>query len=441
MWQVGIASGVAAVLLIWFVYDRMSTASANAIAGSGTIEAVQVDVASKVSGRIHALLVNDGDRVKAGQAVVRLETTDAQLVLDQARANLDAARAGLSLAQASYALQRDVNASGLGQARAQVTVSAARVPQSVALAGIQAQTVSSQIDAAGANVKAASAALETARATLAAAEADARSAQAGAQLSQSTLKRYLELFREGDISAQQYDQAHAAALSAQAQVGAALSRRDAAAKQLLAGEANLRSAHADLDLAIANQQTVAVKQLDVAASTAQLAQSQAALGGAQAQTHALEQRRADIGVASADVEQAGAALRIAQRQLDETTIRAPFDGVVLAHSVEVGDLVVQQTIVVTVSDIDHPYLDVYVSETDLARVKVGQPVDVRIDGAPGRVFNGKVTSIHTTAEFTPSNVQTKEQRADLVFRVRIDLPNPDGALKPGLPADAVIDAP
>ncbi|HLJ83524.1 MAG TPA: efflux RND transporter periplasmic adaptor subunit [Candidatus Eremiobacteraceae bacterium] len=441
VWQIGAAFVVVAAILAWAVHGRLAGASSNGIAGSGTIETIQVDVAAKVSGRIKALLVHDGDRVTAGQPIAQIETTDALLAVDQAKANLDAARAQLRLAQASYALQRDVNASGVSEARAQVATSAVRVPQSVELAAIQAQSVSSQVASADAHVRAASAALETARATLAEAGADVQSAQASAALAQANVKRERELYRQGDVSAQQYDVAHDAALSATAQVSAASSRRDAAAKQLVVGEADLRAAHADFDAALAGEQTIAVKQLDVAASNAQLDQSKAVLAGAQAQSHALDQRRADVAVAAANVEQAQAALGIALRGLSETTLHAPFGGVILAHSVEVGNLVVPGTSVLTVSDLDHPYLDVYVSEANLARVKIGQSVDVQVDGAPGRIFKGSVTSVHTTAEFTPSNVQTKEQRAELVFRVRIDLPNPDGALKPGLPADGVIDAP
>lgn len=436
-----VAIAVAAIAIIaGSLIVRSLHSVGSTIAGSGTIEAIQVDIASKVSGRIQSLLVHDGDRVKTGEAVARIDPADARLALSQARADLDAAKAHLSLAQASFALQRDVNASGIGQARAQVAASAAHVPQAIVLSGIEAQSVSSQIDAADANVRAAAAALDTSRATLAAADADVTSAQAAAQLAQATFKRNDQLFRAGDISALAYDQSRTAARTARDQAKATISRRDALAKQVIAAEANLRAAHANLDIAIASEQTVAVKQLDVTASSAQLEQSKAFLAGALAQTHALDQRQADVAAARAEVEQAQAAVGLAQRQFDETTLRAPFDGIVLSHSAEIGDLVVPQTPVITVADIDHPYLDVFVGETDLARVKIGQTVDVSVDGAPGRIFKGRVTSVGTKAEFTPSNVQTKEQRAELVFRVRIDLPNTDGTLKPGLPADGLIDA-
>jgi len=113
-------------------------------------------------------------------------------------------------------------------------------------------------------------------------------------------------------------------------------------------------------------------------------------------------------------------------------------GVVVAKNAEVGDLVGVGAPVVTVADLSQVYLRVFVSESDLARVKLGQPVDVRVDGFSGRTFRGTVDQINSSAEFTPRNVQTKEERVKLIFGVKVALPNPDGVLKPGLPADAVI---
>jgi HlyD family secretion protein len=113
-------------------------------------------------------------------------------------------------------------------------------------------------------------------------------------------------------------------------------------------------------------------------------------------------------------------------------------GVVVSRSVEVGDLVAAGAPVLTVADLTRPYLRVYVAETDLGRVKVGQPVEVRVDAFPDRVFRGAVAEISDRAEFTPGNVQTREERIKLVFAVKVELSNPDGVLKPGLPADAII---
>ncbi len=94
---------------------------------------------------------------------------------------------------------------------------------------------------------------------------------------------------------------------------------------------------------------------------------------------------------------------------------------------------------ITVGDLVHPYVYVYVSESDLPRIKTGSRADVTIDGMPNRSFNGVVTEISNTAEFTPEDVQTKEERIEyLVFRVKIQLTDETGSLKPGLPADALI---
>jgi HlyD family secretion protein len=93
---------------------------------------------------------------------------------------------------------------------------------------------------------------------------------------------------------------------------------------------------------------------------------------------------------------------------------------------------------VTVADLNRPYLRIFVAETDIGRVKLGHPVEVRIDAFSKHVFEGTVQEISSRAEFTPGNVQTKEERVKLVFAVKVSLTNPEGVLKPGLPADAVI---
>jgi HlyD family secretion protein len=119
-------------------------------------------------------------------------------------------------------------------------------------------------------------------------------------------------------------------------------------------------------------------------------------------------------------------------------VRAPIAGVVTVRSVEVGDLVTVGSPIVTIANLDRVYLRIFVAETDLGLVKLGQPVEVRIDAFPGRVFPGTVDEISNRAEFTPGNVQTKEERVKLVFAVRVALENGERVLKPGLPADAVI---
>ena len=107
-------------------------------------------------------------------------------------------------------------------------------------------------------------------------------------------------------------------------------------------------------------------------------------------------------------------------------------------AVEEGELVGPNASVFRITELKKVHLMIYVSEIELASVKLGQAAKVSIDAYPKRTFPGKVTFISPVAEFTPKNVQTKEERTKLVFGVRIEAANPDGALKPGLPADAVV---
>ena len=139
--------------------------------------------------------------------------------------------------------------------------------------------------------------------------------------------------------------------------------------------------------------------------------------------------------------QAQTALVLARRVLDNSYVISPLSGTVTNKVVEVGDLATPGGVIVAVSKLDTMNLIIYVSETELPRVKLGAEAEVRIDGGDQKVYPGRVTYISPTAEFTPKNIQTREDRVKLVFGVKIQIPNPDGALKPGLPADATIKAP
>jgi HlyD family secretion protein len=113
-------------------------------------------------------------------------------------------------------------------------------------------------------------------------------------------------------------------------------------------------------------------------------------------------------------------------------------GVVTHRPVEVGELVAPGGVVAVLSKLDRLHLTIYVTAVEMGRIRLVQEAEVRIDADPGRAFPGRVVYLSPEAEFTPRNVQTKEDRVKLVFGVKIEVDNPDGALKPGLPADATI---
>ena len=129
-----------------------------------------------------------------------------------------------------------------------------------------------------------------------------------------------------------------------------------------------------------------------------------------------------------------------QRLLDieRTTVRSPIAGVVTEKLMEAGEYARPGSPIVSVADLVHLYTWVYLSEVELGQVRLGEQVEVRIDGYPGRSFPGKIVYISTQAEFTPKNVQTVEDRVQLVFGVKVAVDNPGGELKVGIPADVAL---
>jgi multidrug resistance efflux pump len=147
-------------------------------------------------------------------------------------------------------------------------------------------------------------------------------------------------------------------------------------------------------------------------------------------------REEEIAIAKALVSQAEAAVATIDAQIDKVILRAPIDGVVTSRSAHRGEAVTPGATVLTIANLDEVKLTVYVPEDKLALVFLGQDVAVEVDSFPERRFEGFVSHIAQQAEFTPKNVQTEEERVNMVFAVKIRLPNPDHLLKPGMPADA-----
>jgi HlyD family secretion protein len=125
--------------------------------------------------------------------------------------------------------------------------------------------------------------------------------------------------------------------------------------------------------------------------------------------------------------------------IENAVIASPIDGVVLEKNLEIGEIAFPGTPVLTVADIKDTWIKIYVNEKQLNRVKLGQKAFVSIDSSEKK-FSGKVVSISNKAEFTPKTIQTKDERVKLMFAVKIVIPNPDMELKPGMPADAYIEA-
>jgi len=238
-------------------------------------------------------------------------------------------------------------------------------------------------------------------------------------------------------------------------------------------EADRDAADADLRLRVAGS-----RKEDIAQAEAQVVRAEADLGGAQRDLARMQglldsgsgtnksrddaQTRRDLAKASLDAAreqlqklQAGsrqeeidgalarvssADARIAQleQQLKDATIIAPAAGIVTEKLVYQGELLAAGTTLAIITDIDHAWLTAYVGEADLGRIRIGQEADVRADD--GQTRKGIIGFVATEAEFTPKNVQTRDERVKLVYRVKVGLENEDGLFKPGMPAEARIRA-
>lgn len=262
------------------------------------------------------------------------------------------------------------------QAEAALAAARARVPQAALAAELVAQTAADQVRQAQAGV-------EAARAQVALADAQVAAAESARALAEADLQRVQQLFAQGAVAAQQVDAARAAAEAARAQHEASQAQRRAAEEQL-------RSAQAALRVAESNRQQASLRQRDVE-------QAQAA------------------------VRQAEATVRLARLQVQNLTVRSPLSGLVTQRNVDPGEYAAPGVPLLTVADTSTVRVQLVVSETQVERLRPGQPVRVTVDALPGRSFLGRVEDRSPTAD---PHTRT--------FLVRVRIANPDGALRPGM---------
>lgn len=147
-------------------------------------------------------------------------------------------------------------------------------------------------------------------------------------------------------------------------------------------------------------------------------------------------RKEEIAIANANLEQAKANLGLSRINAGYATLLAPAEGIITVRQAELGEVVSPGSPVVSLADLDHIWLRSYIAETDLGRIHWGQDVSITTDTYPGKQYHGRISFIAPNAEFTPKSVQTYKERVTLVYRIKIDVDNPNHELKPGMPADA-----
>lgn len=149
-------------------------------------------------------------------------------------------------------------------------------------------------------------------------------------------------------------------------------------------------------------------------------------------------RPEDIESARANLNKAISAFDLLKQNISDCSVYAPVNGIISKKFVEKGEIVNPQSSLLKISDLETVNLMIYVSETELGKVKLNETADVTVDAYKDKVYKGKVIFISPEAEFTPKNIQTKDERTKLVFGVKLEIPNPQFDLKPGMPADAKL---
>ena len=219
-------------------------------------------------------------------------------------------------------------------------------------------------------------------------------------------------------------------------------------QEVRASQQAVMDAHADLDekkldnqraQALYARDEVSTQDRDLAATA--LKRSEASFKAAeQRYNEAVEgSRKEDIAIARANLNQADADLGLSRIDLSYTTLRTPVAGVITVRQAELGEVVSPGSPVVTLADLDHIWLRAYIAETDLGRIHWGQDASITTDTYPGKQYHGRISFISPDAEFTPKSVQTYRERVTLVYRIKIDIDNPNHELKPGMPADAHLE--
>ncbi|MBU7005389.1 HlyD family secretion protein [Phosphitispora fastidiosa] len=190
----------------------------------------------------------------------------------------------------------------------------------------------------------------------------------------------------------------------------------------------------------ATQQQLSDAETGLAAAKAQYESFASQKGSAEKQLELLKNgaTKETVNIADAGVELAQAELEIARANLEKTILCAPVDGIISSVNFNNGEVVAPGAGLVSVLVNRDLWIDVYVSETELPHIKLGQQAEISIDAFPEKIFHGRAAFISPEAEFTPKNLQTKDERVNMVFAVKIMVTDGNDIFKPGLPADVRI---
>jgi HlyD family secretion protein len=413
--------------------------ASTALTASGTIETTEITVSPEIGGKVAEVMVSEGDTVHAGDVLFRMNDALLQAQRNVAAASLDLARAAAETTHAARITAEDnytltFNAARVESAATRTSDWRAANPSGYTLSGgyfsvnelkVAAQT---EVDAArsardAAQTKLNDLVVNSANADFVAVETRLINARAAVLTAQDALTR-ANLSTNTDLK----DFAQTAYDSAKTELDDAQSAYDDlkdtdAAKNIITARAGLAAAEERYQAA---QDRLLALEIGVDSPKVVAAQA------------ALNQAMAAEDQANKAVIQAEASLALIDAQIAKLTVTAPADGVILTRSIQPGEVIAAGGKAIGLGRLDNLTITVYIPEDHYGELSLGQSATMTVDSFLGETFNASVVYISDQAEFTPRNVQTVEGRSSTVYAIKLQVQDPDGKLKPGMPADVVF---
>lgn len=391
----------------------------NGLEASGVVEATEIKVSAELAGRVDAVLVEEGDRVHEGDPLFRLEAEMLQMAREQAEAAHRANMAGLRHAQdgaelelisAQHALEELREGEDLARAQARQELADAKQALEDAQYLRRVRQQGNRADQDALDAAEAKLVLAEHEVDLAKANFDKHSGRDRDNPSRAmALRRLANARQERDAVLRSLNWLKGAPDEIdQAQLDAEVAKAEA---RVDAAERTLERMEEGPDR----------RQLEAATARVEAAQSQ------------LEQIEAELVA-----EEAGLVLKMAELQLEKAVVSAPADGTVLTRAVDAGEMAQPGLPLIVLGQLDELRITVYLPEDRYGEVSLGDEAKVEADSFPNERFSATVIRIADQAEFTPRNVQTEEERQTTVYAVELSVEDPEGQLKPGMPADVIF---
>jgi len=388
------------------------------IAVSGRVEADEYNAATKIAGKVDKLFVDEGSDVRKGQLLARLYSRQIEAQLESAKKDVALWQNRLSQARLSLSQGREQTGAGIRQAEANLSVNHSQLSR--ARAAYQQNLA--QLEQA--KIQVTQAQLEEEQA-----KANVKKAEAALAYAQKEYERFKNLVKEDAVPKSCFDEIEARFIAVREEMVLAEKQADKARESVELSRKNQGVAEAAINMGHAS----------IGEGKAAINAGQAGLNMAQTGTFDVRQREEEVRNAGAMLEKARAALSAAEADLSDSRLYAPITGRVTTKISEPGEVIAAGTPIFTLIDLDRLFLRVFLPTDKAGKVKIGNSARILPDALGKEVFEGVVTKVADTAEFTPKNVETKEQRAKLVFEVKIKvLSNKERKLKAGMPAEGWI---